>query len=219
MIDGMVAHLAKKQDFLWDGSNADGWVYPPSSLKALLKLYLKVSDEDHLIDCTLLYFLLDVSHFDQIGKDILHGFSSVISVPLSLTRLIEGFWLLDQKQTLAALDVLLHPSFPLVRSWLPWHPVCITKALLNEEVQGALKYIQFMRPANLEERKLHIAVLLHNRCITEALHVLRGQVCEDCIDEMVGDFFESCLELGLLKELLISPFRAEKQVFVGMLFN
>lgn len=52
------------------------------------------------------------------------------------------------------------------------------------------------------------------RCIVEAWALMRQQVNKLSMDELLRFFYETCQELGLMKELLKLPLRPSEQVGV-----
>ncbi|XP_058843469.1 protein ELYS-like isoform X2 [Acipenser ruthenus] len=203
LIHGIVSHINGQYGNIWSQHDRQYDWYPPPSFQAVLKLFLIPRVDTVLVKSLFLYFLLDLTHFLHPEKEILKSFSVAFNVPHSFCQCIKGFWLLDHKNTTVAVDVLLHPGT--MRPWLSWQHTWIIKALLRDgDPWAALQYINWNKPAieKPEDLKLYITVFLHNRCVTEAWKLLIQESSEELRDGLVQLFLQSCVELGLLKELL-----------------
>ncbi|GCB65545.1 hypothetical protein scyTo_0013473 [Scyliorhinus torazame] len=111
-----------------------------------------------------------------------------------------------------ALDRILHPATS--RSLSSWQHVRIIQALMCQgEHRKALRYMQAMKPsmAGSSEVKLHLTVLLFNRCMVEAWHLLRLNANRINVEDLLKHMYELCQENGLMEELLKLPFTATEQ--------
>uniref|UniRef100_H3AF83 Uncharacterized protein n=1 Tax=Latimeria chalumnae TaxID=7897 RepID=H3AF83_LATCH len=202
IIDEILSLLGEQYSSIGEGDDDNDWEYPFPSLQAVLKLYLLDLQETRLIHFIFLYFLQDVTYFIQTEKNTLKLFSSAFCLPFGFCQLIKCFWLLDHKQTLAAIDLLLSPNT--WKPWLSWQHTWIIKALLSEnKIQAAFRYVRCIKPeiTNPKDISLYINVLLLNRCVIEAWNMLIGSVNGGIADGLVEHFFQRCQEIGLLSEL------------------
>ncbi|KAM9466874.1 protein ELYS [Clarias gariepinus] len=213
MIDGLVAQCGDRLSELWTRDEGGTGQYPPPSLHALLDLYLLENVEESTKHAIVIYLLLDVMYsFPNKSGSSVESFPTAFSIPIGLVKLVQGLWLLDHHDHESSLDLLLHPSVsPCV--W-PWQHSRVLQALMIQNKHStALHYLHMMKPSisTTPLTKLCVSVLLHNRCIVEAWALMRQQVNKLSMDELLRFFYETCQELGLMKELLKLPLRPSEQ--------
>ncbi|KAF5891327.1 protein ELYS [Clarias magur] len=213
MIDGLVDQCGERLSQLWTRDEGGTGQYPPPSLHALLDLYLLENVEESTKHAIVIYLLLDVMYsFPNKSGASVESFPTAFSIPIGLVKLVQGLWLLDHHDHESSLDLLLHPSVtPCV--W-PWQHSRVLQALMIQNKHStALHYLHMMKPSisSTPLTKLCVSVLLHNRCIVEAWALMRQQVNKLSMDELLRFFYETCQELGLMKELLKLPLRPSEQ--------
>ncbi|KAF7703994.1 protein ELYS [Silurus meridionalis] len=213
MIDGLVAQCGERLSELWKRDEGGTGQYPPPSLHALLDLYLLENVEESTKHAIVIYLLLDVMYsFPNKSGASVESFPTAFSIPIGLVKLVQGLWLLDHHDHENSLDLLLHPSVsPCVWAWQ--HSRVLHALMIQNKHSTALRYLHMMKPSVTSSSltKLCVSVLLHNRCIVEAWALLRQQVNKLTIDELLRFFYETCQELGLMKELLKLPLRPSEQ--------
>ncbi|XP_067901507.1 protein ELYS [Heterodontus francisci] len=213
LIDGMVSETGDHIEQLWKRDEGGTGKYPPSTLHALLDVYLLENVDETTKHAIAIYLLLDVlSSVPNKNESSIESFPPAFAVPVGLVNLIQGFWLLDHSDHENALDRILHPATS--RSLSSWQHVRIIQALMCQgEHRKALRYMQAMKPsmAGSSEVKLHLTVLLFNRCIVEAWHLLRLNANRINVEDLLKHIYELCQENGLMEELLKLPFTATEQ--------
>ncbi|XP_072436552.1 protein ELYS isoform X1 [Chiloscyllium punctatum] len=213
LIDGMVSETGDHIAQLWKRDEGGTGKYPPSTLHALLDVYLLESVDETTKHAIAIYLLLDVlSSVPNKNESSIESFPPAFAVPVGLVNLIQGFWLLDHSDHENALDRILHPATS--RSLSSWQHVRILQALMCQgEHRKALRYMQAMKPsmASSSEVKLHLTVLLFNRCMVEAWHLLRLNANRINVEDLLKHMYELCQENGLMEELLKLPFTATEQ--------
>ncbi|XP_048456737.1 protein ELYS [Rhincodon typus] len=213
LIDGMVSETGDHIEQLWKRDEGGTGKYPPSTLHALLDVYLLESVDETTKHAIAIYLLLDVlSSVPNKNESSIESFPPAFAVPVGLVNLIQGFWLLDHSDHENALDRILHPATS--RSLSSWQHVRIIQALMCQgEHRKALRYMQTMKPsmASSSEVKLHLTVLLFNRCMVEAWHLLRLNANRINVEDLLRHMYELCQENGLMEDLLKLPFTATEQ--------
>ncbi|XP_078085640.1 protein ELYS isoform X2 [Mustelus asterias] len=213
LIDGMVSETGDYIEHLWKRDEGGTGKYPPSTLHALLDVYLLENVDETTKHAIAIYLLLDVlSSAPNKNESSIESFPPAFAVPVGLVNLIQGFWLLDHSDHENALDRILHPATS--RSLASWQHVRIIQALMCQgEPRKALRYMQAMKPsmASSNEVKLHLTVLLFNRCMVEAWHLLRLNSGRINVEDLLKHMYELCQENGLMEELLKLPFTATEQ--------
>ncbi|XP_038671311.1 protein ELYS isoform X1 [Scyliorhinus canicula] len=213
LIDGMVSETGDCIEHLWKRDEGGTGKYPPSTLHALLDVYLLENVDETTKHAIAIYLLLDVlSSTPNKNESSIESFPPAFAVPVGLVNLIQGFWLLDHSDHENALDRILHPATS--RSLSSWQHVRIIQALMCQgEHRKALRYMQAMKPsmASSSEVKLHLTVLLFNRCMVEAWHLLRLNANRINVEDLLKHMYELCQENGLMEELLKLPFTATEQ--------
>ncbi|XP_048392566.2 protein ELYS [Stegostoma tigrinum] len=213
LIDGMVSETGDRIEQLWKRDEGGTGKYPPSTLHALLDVYLLENVDETTKHAIAIYLLLDVlSSVPNKNESSIESFPPAFAVPVGLVNLIQGFWLLDHSDHENALDRILHPATS--RSLSSWQHVRIIQALMCQgEHRKALRYMQAMKPsmASSSEVKLHLTVLLFNRCMVEAWHLLRLNANRINVEDLLRHMYELCQENGLMEELLKLPFTATEQ--------
>ncbi|XP_066550626.1 protein ELYS isoform X2 [Amia ocellicauda] len=211
LIQGIVSCLKKQQVRVWTTQEPQSACYPPPSLQAVLKLFLKPRIDIVSVQAIFLYFLLDVTHFLHYENNLLKSFSLAFDVPPGFCQQIKGFWFLDQRQISCSMELLVHPST--LRPWHSWQHSLIIQVLLKEgERQTALNYIHWSKPAieKPKDLKLCIDVFLHNRCAAHACSLLKE--IGDFSDDILKHFLHSCDDLGLLTESMALIISLDKEV-------
>ncbi|XP_041030185.1 protein ELYS isoform X1 [Carcharodon carcharias] len=221
LIDGMVSEIGDHIEQLWKRDEGGTGKYPPSSLHALLDVYLLENVDETTKHAIAIYLLLDVlSSAPNKNESSIESFPPAFAVPVGLVNLIQGFWLLDHSDHENALDRILHPATS--RSLSSWQHVRIIQALMCQgEHRKALRYMQAMKPsmASSSEVKLHLTVLLFNRCMVEAWHLLRLNASRINVEDLLKHMYELCQENGLMEELLKLPFTATEQECLEKFLN
>nr|XP_023694527.1 protein ELYS [Paramormyrops kingsleyae]XP_023694528.1 protein ELYS [Paramormyrops kingsleyae] len=213
MIDGLVAQFGERLTDLWKRDEGGTGQYPPPTLHALLDIYLSESVDETAKHAIVLYLLLDVmySYPNKSGASV-ESFPTAFAIPIGLVKLVQGLWLLDHHDHENSLELLLHPSTS--RSLWPWQHERILQALMCQGQHSvALRYLHTVKPhlASAGQLKLCLAVLLHNRCTVEACALLRQHSNKLNVEEMFRFLYETCQDLGLMKELLKLPLGFSEQ--------
>ncbi|XP_062911558.1 protein ELYS [Mobula hypostoma] len=213
LIDGMVSETGDHIEQLWKKDEGGTGKYPPSTLHALLDVYLLENVDETTKHAIAIYLLLDVlSSVPNKNESSIESFPPAFAIPVGLVNLIQGFWLLDHNDHENALDRILHPATS--RSLSSWQHVRIIQALMCQgEYRKALRYIQAMKPSmsSSSEVKLHLTVLLFNRSMVEAWHLLRLNANRINVEDLLRHMYELCQENGLMEELLKLPFTGTEQ--------
>ncbi|XP_070561837.1 protein ELYS-like [Ptychodera flava] len=211
MIDGMVSQIGQSLQSLWSKEEGGTGRFPPPSLHAVLDMYLLEGVEPLFKHCVVTYLLLDIASLvsghhkekfiDQIGQ-----FPQSFSLPLGVTKLVQGFWLLDHKDFGEALNMLLDPliTFDLA----PWQHSRIVRGFLYQgESNKALQYIRTKQPAldSLEDVKLHLSVLLSNGLTAEAFQFQRLYRDQENSEELLYHLFLGAQQTKTVDNLLKLP--------------
>ncbi|XP_046887383.1 protein ELYS, partial [Hypomesus transpacificus] len=211
MIDGLVGQCGERVADLWRRDKGGTGLYPPPTLHALLDVYLLEDVEETAKHALVIYLLLDVMYtFPSKSAACVESFPTAFSLPVRLVKLVQGLWLLDHHDYQNSLELLLHPS-SLPAPWA-WHHSWVLQALLSQgQALLALRYLQATRPllAAPQHAPLCIAVLLHNRCVVEALGLVRQQ--GERVEELLAAVFLGCQDLGLMTLLLRLPLHLREQ--------
>ncbi|XP_043118359.1 protein ELYS-like [Puntigrus tetrazona] len=203
LIQGMVAQMNKHHGPIWVSEDCAFQTYPPPSLEALLKLVLLPNIDILSVQAIIMYFVLDVSNFLQCKDDLLQSFSHVFSIPSTFSQQICGFWLLDHRSVTESMNVLLSPRA--CPPTLSWHHCAVLRTLLKTgENRAALKYLYSSTPAmeNIQDIKLCVDVLVHNKCISEAWALIRGIQTENV--PLLRHFIHVCENHGISRNVLTS---------------
>ncbi|XP_048830493.1 protein ELYS isoform X2 [Brienomyrus brachyistius] len=213
MIDGLVGQFGERLTDLWKRDEGGTGQYPPPTLHALLDIYLSESVDETAKHAIVLYLLLDVmySYPNKSGASV-ESFPTAFAIPIGLVKLVQGLWLLDHHDHENSLELLLHPSTS--RSLWAWQHERVLQALMCQGQHGvALRYLHTVKPhmASASQLKLCLAVLLHNRCMVEACALLRQHSNKLNMEEMFRFLYETCQDLGLMKELLKLPLGFSEQ--------
>ncbi|XP_055495267.1 protein ELYS isoform X2 [Leucoraja erinacea] len=213
LIDGMVSETGDNIEQLWKKDEGGTGKYPPSTLHALLDVYLLENVDETTKHAIAIYLLLDVlSSAPNKNESSIESFPPAFAIPVGLVNLIQGFWLLDHNDHENGLDRILHPATS--RSLSSWQHVRIIQALMCQgEYRKALRYMQAMKPSmtSSSEVKLHLTVLLFNSSMVEAWHLLRLNANRINVEDLLRHMYELCQENGLMEELLKLPFTGTEQ--------
>ncbi|XP_052102837.1 protein ELYS-like isoform X2 [Mytilus californianus] len=210
LVDGMVNSMGPAVRDLWIKEGGSG-LYPPPSLHALLNVYLLEGIDLTMKNALVLYSLLDlVSLVDPIQHE---QFSQKISkftksqcIPISVVKLVQGFWLLDHKDFEESMVVMLDPL--VTRSLGEWQHYRIIRSLLYQgDCKMALRYITYKQSplSSPEEVKIKLTVLLANGLTAEALEYQRTYRDEDNMEDMLQHLFQGCQQTKTMDQLLQLP--------------
>ncbi|XP_016308208.1 uncharacterized protein LOC107662642 isoform X1 [Sinocyclocheilus anshuiensis] len=150
-----------------------------------------------------MYFVLNVSNFLHCKDDLLQSFCHVFSIPSAFSQQICGFWLLDHGLVTDSMNVLLSPRA--CPPTLPWHHCAVLRTLLKTgENRAALKYLYSITPVteSIQDIKLCVDVLIHNKCISEAWALIRGLQTKDV--HLFKHFIHVCENHGICSNMLAS---------------
>ncbi|XP_035992418.1 protein ELYS isoform X2 [Fundulus heteroclitus] len=213
MIDGLVGQCGESLTDLWKRDEGGTGQYPPPTLHALLDLYLLDNIDEATKHAIVIYLLLDVMYsFPNKDGTSVESFPTAFAIPIGLVKLVQGLWLLDHHDHQSSFDLLLHPAAS--QFHFEWQHERVLQALMCQGQQSvALRYFHVTKPpiTSTGQAKLCLSVLLHNRCLVEAWCLLRQHTNGLDFAEMLGFLYESCQELGLIKELLKLPLGLNEQ--------
>nr|XP_061796461.1 protein ELYS-like [Nerophis lumbriciformis] len=207
MIDNLVGQCGEPLTNLWKRDEGGTGRYPPRTIHALLDIYLLDSVDESTKHAIVIYLLLDVMYsFPNKEAASVESFPTAFDINFGLVKLVQGLWLLDNRDHQRSFELLLNPAAS--QCHFAWQHERVLQALMCQGQHSlALRYFHATRaPINsMSLAKLCLSVLLHNRCLTEAWLLLRQHSNHFNATEMLGFMYESCQELGLLKELLKLP--------------
>lgn len=212
MIDEMVSQLGVGVEKLWKRDEGGTGRYPPTSLHALLDIYLLDNVTEASKHSITIYLLLDIMYsFPNKTDTSIESFPTAFAVSWGQVKLIQGFWLIDHNDYESGLDLLFHPATAKPLSWQ--HSKIIQAFMTQGEHRQALRYIQTMKPtvSSGSDVILHLTVLLFNRCMVEAWSLLRQHSTSLNIEELLKHTYEVCQEMGLMEDLLKLPFTHTEQ--------
>ncbi|XP_032322459.1 protein ELYS isoform X1 [Camelus ferus] len=212
MIDGMVSQLGDRVEKLWKRDEGGTGKYPPTSLHALLDIYLLDNVAEASKHSVTIYLLLDIMYsFPNKTDTSIESFPTAFAISWGQVKLIQGFWLIDHNDYESGLDLLFHPATAKPLSWQ--HSKIIQAFMSQGEHRQALRYIQTMKPtvSSGSDVILHLTVLLSNRCMVEAWSLLRQHSNRLNIEELLKHTYEVCQEMGLMEDLLKLPFTDTEQ--------
>ncbi|KAG7236055.1 hypothetical protein INR49_001457 [Caranx melampygus] len=187
--------------------------YPPPTLHALLDIYLLDNIDEAAKHAIVIYLLLDVMYsFPNKDGASVESFPPAFAIPVGLVKLVQGLWLLDHHDHQRAFELLLHPAAS--QCQFEWQHERVLQALMCQGQHSvALRYFHNAKPliSSTSQAKLCLSVLLHNRCLIDAWSLLRQHSNRLNMGELLGFLYESCQELGLIKELLKLPLGLTEQ--------
>ena len=197
--------------------------YPPPSLHALITTFLSEAPAPAKLRLVQ-YFFLDLAHcshaLDPGLVDHLVKFPSAFSLPPSLIKLTQAFWLLDHEDFEEAVAMMLDPLLQ-DDDVSPSHHRAVLVSLLAQGQQAlALKYTRIRRPPlnQAEDVRLHISVLLANGAIQEAFTFQRARRGSTTSASLLSSFYRTAEELGKLDSVLqLSLSLQEEKEFVTFL--
>ncbi|XP_043914627.1 protein ELYS [Protopterus annectens] len=213
MVDGMISQFGERIEKLWRRDDGGTGRYPPSTLHALLDIYLQENVQEMQKHAVIIYLLLDVMYsFPNKNKSSIEAFPTAFAIPLGLVKLIQGFWLLDHGDHENSLDLILHPATSRLLSSME-HKRIIHALMCQGEHKQALRYVQTMKPLmnTISEVKLYLSVLLLNRCMVEARDLVRQHASRLNMEDLLKHMYETCQEMSLMEDLLKLPFTAAEQ--------
>ncbi|XP_019935488.2 protein ELYS isoform X2 [Paralichthys olivaceus] len=213
MIDGLIRQCGERLTNLWKRDEGGTGQYPPPTLHALLDIYLLENIDETAKHAIVIYLLLDVMHSfpDKDGASV-HSFPSAFAIPVGLVKLVQGLWLLDHHGHQSSFELLLHPAAS--QCQFEWQHERVLNALMCQGQHSiALRYFHITKLpiSSTSQAKLCLSVLLHNRCLIEAWSLVRQHSNRLNMAELMGFLYESCQELGLIKELLKLPLSLSEQ--------
>ncbi|KAK6304226.1 hypothetical protein J4Q44_G00248120 [Coregonus suidteri] len=213
MIDGLVAQCGDHLVDLWKRDEGGTGKYPPPTLHGLLDIYLLENIDESAKHAIVIYLLLDVMYsFPNKSGASVESFPTAFAIPIGLVKLVQGLWLLDHHDHQNSLELLLHPATS--PSLWGWQHSRVLQALMCQGQHGiALRYLHVMKPplSSTAQAQLCLSVLLHNRCLVEAWTMLRQHSNRLNAEELLRFLYETCQELGLMKELLKLPLGLAEQ--------
>uniref|UniRef100_A0A3B4YQT6 AT hook containing transcription factor 1 n=1 Tax=Seriola lalandi dorsalis TaxID=1841481 RepID=A0A3B4YQT6_SERLL len=213
MIDGLIGQCGERLTNLWKRDEGGTGQYPPPTLHALLDIYLLDNIDEAAKHAIVIYLLLDVMYsFPNKDGASVESFPPAFAIPVGLVKLVQGLWLLDHHDHQRAFELLLHPAAP--QCQFEWQHERVLQALMCQgQHPVALRYFHVAKPpiSSTSQAKLCLSVLLHNRCLIEAWSLLRQHSNRLNMGELLGFLYESCQELGLIKELLKLPLGLSEQ--------
>ncbi|XP_076579713.1 protein ELYS isoform X2 [Chaetodon auriga] len=213
MIDGLVSQCGERLTNLWKRDDGGTGQYPPPTLHALLDIYLLDNIDEAAKHAIVIYLLLDVMYsFPNKEGASVESFPTAFAIPIGLVKLVQGLWLLDHHDHQSSFELLLHPAAS--RCQFEWQHERVLQALMCQGQHSvALRYFHVTKPpiSSTSQAKLCLSVLLHNRCLIEAWSLLRQHSNRLNMSELLGFLYESCQELGLIKELLKLPLGLNEQ--------
>ncbi|KAM3625435.1 uncharacterized protein V6R79_012009 [Siganus canaliculatus] len=213
MIDGLVSQCGEHLTTLWKRDDGGTGQYPPPTLHALLDIYLLDNIEETTKHAIVIYLLLDVMYsFSNKEGASVESFPTAFAIPIGLVKLVQGLWLLDHNDYQSSFELLLHPAAS--QCQFQWQHERVLQALMcHGQHSVALRYLHVTKPpvSSTSQAKLCLSVLLHNRCLIEAWSLLRQHSNRLNMSELLGFLYESCQELGLIKELLKLPLGLNEQ--------
>ncbi|XP_032372518.1 protein ELYS isoform X3 [Etheostoma spectabile] len=213
MIDGLVGQCGERLTNLWKRDENGTGQYPPPTLHALLDIYLLDHIDEAAKHAIVIYLLLDVMYsFPNKEGASVESFPPAFAIPIGLVKLVQGLWLLDHHDHQSSFELLLHPAAS--QCQFEWQHERVLQALMCQGQHAvALRYFHVTKPpiSSTTQAKLCLSVLLHNRCLIEAWSLLRKHSNRLNMGELLGFLYESCQELGLIKELLKLPLGLTEQ--------
>nr|XP_035966881.1 protein ELYS isoform X2 [Halichoerus grypus] len=207
MIDEMVSQLGDGVERLWKRDEGGTGKYPPSSLHALLDIYLLDDVTETSKHAVTIYLLLDIMYsFPNKTDTCIESFPTAFAIPWGQVKLIQGFWLIDHNDYGSGLDLLFHPATVKPVSWQ--HSKIIQAFMSQGEHRQALRYIQTMKPtvSSGDDVILHLTVLLSNKYMVEAWTFLRQHSTSLNVEQLLTHTYKVCQETGLMEDLLKLPF-------------
>uniref|UniRef100_A0A8C6L7U7 AT hook containing transcription factor 1 n=1 Tax=Nothobranchius furzeri TaxID=105023 RepID=A0A8C6L7U7_NOTFU len=208
MIDGLVGQCGDHLVNVWKRDEGGTGQYPPPTLHALLDIYLLENIDEAAKHAIVIYLLLDVMYsFPNKDGASVESFPTAFAIPIGLVKLVQGLWLLDHHDH----QLLLHPAAS--QFYFEWQHERVLQALMCQGQQSvALRYFHVTNPPASPCTSLSfIPVYSSSRCLIEAWSLLRQHSNHLNIAELLSFFYESCQELGLIKELLKLPLSLNEQ--------
>jgi hypothetical protein len=199
--------------------------YPPPSLHALITAFLCEAPAPAKLRLVQ-YFFLDLAHsLDPPAAwaglvESLIKFPSAFSLPPSLIKLTQAFWLLDHEDWEEAVAMMLDPLLQEDDLTARHHRAVLVALLAQGQHQLALKYTRIRRPPleQPEDVRLHLSVLLASGAVQEAFTFQRGRRGSVTSASLLAEFYRRAEELGKLDAVLqLSLGAAEEREFVAFL--
>ena len=197
--------------------------YPPPSLHSLITIFLSESPAPAKLRLVQ-YFFLDLAHLlshQQKVPDLVDSlikFPSAFSLPPSVIKLTQAFWLLDHEDWEESVSMMLDPLLQEDDLTPEHHRAVLVSLLSQDQAALALKYSRIRRPPVLtaQDISLHISVLLANGAIQEAFTFQRSRRSSN----LLPLFYKKAEELSKLDSVLqLSLTSQEEREFVSFLQN
>ena len=197
--------------------------YPPPSLHSLITIFLSESPAPAKLRLVQ-YFFLDLAHLlshQQKVPDLVDSlikFPSAFSLPPSVIKLTQAFWLLDHEDWEESVSMMLDPLLQEDDLTPEHHRAVLVSLLSQDQAALALKYSRIRRPPVLtaQDISLHISVLLANGAIQEAFTFQRLRRSSN----LLPLFYKKAEELSKLDSVLqLSLTSQEEREFVSFLQN
>ena len=195
--------------------------YPPPSLHSLITIFLSESPAPAKLRLVQ-YFFLDLAHLlshQQKVPDLVDSlikFPSAFSLPPSVIKLTQAFWLLDHEDWEESVSMMLDPLLQEDDLTPEHHRAVLVSLLSQDQAALALKYSRIRRPPVLtaQDISLHISVLLANGAIQEAFTFQRSRRSSN----LLPLFYKKAEELSKLDSVLqLSLTSQEEREFVSFL--
>ncbi|XP_061670398.1 protein ELYS isoform X2 [Syngnathoides biaculeatus] len=213
MIDSLVSQCGEQLSNLWKRDQGGTGQYPPPTLHALLDIYLLESVDGAAKHAIVIYLLLDVMYsFPSKEGASVESFPTAFDIPIGLVKLVQGLWLLDHRDHQGSFELLLNPAAS--QCHFEWQHERVLQALMCQGQHSlALRYFYITKPpiSSISQARLCLAVLLHNRCLSEAWSLLRQHSSHLNMAELHSFLYESCQELGLIEDILKLPLGPSEQ--------
>merc|ERR1712130_843527 len=148
------------------------------------------------------------------------GFPSAFSLPPSLIKLTQAFWLLDHEDWEEGVSMMLDPLLQDDHLSGAHHRAILTALLAQGQHTLALRYTRMRRPPlqQADDVTLHISVLLANGAIQEAFTFQRSRRGTASSSNILAQFYRKAEELGKLDAVLqLSLTSYEEKEFVSFL--
>lgn len=220
LIDGLCQQLGSNltENFEREGGNG---CFPPPSLHALLICYLiDTSKSSHAAQMAkhriVQYLFLDMasclskkesqSDEEMAIVENLIKYPSAFSVPPSIIKLTQAYWLLDNEDFDEAVAMLLDPLVHSSDISEEEHRSIMMGLLTQGHPRLALKYCNVRKPPQRKvvDIQLQIAILLANAMVHDAFQLMRLKRSQSGCEELFNFFLvnaEKMDKLGLILQL------------------
>ena len=215
LIDSICQHLGPSLKANFEREGGDG-LYPPPTLHALLISYLIKTDDKNinLKHRLIQYIFLDMASClskkeeqtenELIFVENLIKFPSAFSVPPSIIKLTQAFWLLDNEDFEEALAMLLDPLVQPNDITDNEHRSILVTFLIHDRPKLSLKYANMRKPPtkSATDVQLQIAIFLANGMVHEAFEYMRVKRNQNGCETLMKYFLNKAEKLGKLDIIL-----------------